>query len=199
MLGGRVMPGVWEITGGEFAREIDTKKTKGKDKAILIDLGLRPPRMSARGRLCSQADWDMLQDVMPDIHPKKAGGVKFPLNIFHPSLALLGISQVYVERIRPPEIKDGILEIQIDFIEWTEQPKASKTKKPAPAATDQDVAIMTAQLRGAGKYHTNVLQAANISYEPQAKTIDDDFADLNGQSRNPPEFTAKSAIDPSTK
>jgi hypothetical protein len=189
------MPGVWEITSGEFVRQIDTKKTKGKDKAVLIDLGLMPPRMQARGKLCSPEDWEMLQDAMPDIHPRKAGGLKFPLAIFHPAVALLGINQIYIERIRTPEIREGILEIQIDMIEWTDQPKVSKTKKVEPK-TDADVAIMVAQLRGAGQFHTSTLQAANISYTPPEYTVDDDFAALSGQSRNAPEFTVSKSIDP---
>ena len=197
MLGGHVMPGIWEITSGECARQVDHKKTKDKDGARIQDMGLLPPRMSARGRMCSVEDWEMLQQIMPDIHPKKKGGLKFPLSIFHPAVALLGVSQVYVERVRPPEIKDGILELAIDMIEWTSDPKATKVKKTsAEPPMDADVAIMVAQLRGAGQFHTSTLQAANISYQPPEYTLDDDFAALSGQSRNPPEFTVSKSIDP---
>jgi hypothetical protein len=193
------MPGIWEITSGECARQVDHKKTKDKDGARIRDMGLLPPRMSARGRMSTVEDWEMLQQTMPDIHPRKAGGIKFPLSIFHPATALLGVTQVYVERIRPPEIKDGILEISIDMIEWSDQPKPTKVKtKPTP--TDADVAIMVAQLRGAGQFNTSVLQAANISYDPPASTFDEDFAKLTGEdTRHPPEFTAVSSIDPSSR
>ena len=196
MLGGHVMPGIWEITSGECARQVDHKKTKNKDGARIQDMGLLPPRMSARGRMVSVEDWEMLQQIMPDIHPKHAGGLKFPLSIFHPAVAVLGVSQVYVERVRPPEVKDGVLEFTIDMIEWSDQPKPTKVKKSVETKTDADVAIMVAQLRGAGQFHTSTLQAANISYLPPEYTADDDFAALSGQSRNPPEFTVSKSIDP---
>jgi hypothetical protein len=199
-LGPHVMPGIWEITSGECARQVDHKKTKDKDGARIHDMGLLPPRLSARGRMVTVEDWEMLQQIMPDIHPKKKGGIKFPLSIFHPAVAVLGVLQVYVERIRPPEIKDGVLEISLDMIEWSDQPKPTKIKNKVDPATDADVAIMVAQLRGAGQFSTSTLQAANISYDPPARTFDEDFALLTGSdTRHPPEFSAAKSIDPTSR
>lgn len=207
-LGIHSMPGIWEITSGECARQVDHKKTKGKDGARIKDLGLLPPRFSARGKMCSHGDWLLLQQVMPDIHPKKKGGIKFPLAIFHPAVALLGVTQIYVERVRAPEIKDGILEIQIDMIEWTAEPKETKTtnKTSAPSGyigTDESMAILAAQnrnwaLRRAGFAGTGNFEAPTQQTNFDSAT-DEEFAKLTGDdTRNPPSATTVAAIDPST-
>lgn len=194
ILGNNVMPGVWSITGGECMRQVDHKKTKEKDKARIKDLGLLPPRLQAKGLLHSRADWEALQKIMPDIHPKKAGGPKFPLKIYHPAAAIIGVSMVYVERIRPPEIENGLLSFQIDMIEWSDQPKKTKSEKPKVAISNE-AAVMVEQLRGAGQWRTSTLRAAN---DPeQFNSVDADLAALSGKDyRNPPEFSAKS-LDPS--
>jgi len=129
VLGDNVMPGIWEINGGVCERQVDHKKTKDKDKAVIKDLGLLPPRLQAKGRLYSREDWEALQKIMPDIHPRKAGGPKFPLKIYHPAAAIMGVSTIYVERIRPPEIDNGVLSFSIDMIEWTETPKKPRKTK----------------------------------------------------------------------
>lgn len=210
-LGIHSMPGVWEITSGECARQVDHKKTKNKDGARIKDLGLLPPRFSAKGRMCSHGDWLLLQQVMPDIHPKKKGGIKFPLAIFHPAVALLGVTQIYVERVRAPEVKDGILEIQIDMIEWTAEPKETKTtnKTSAPSGyigTDESMAILAAQqsnwgLRRAGLGNTSVggsLEGDELNLKFDSAT-DEEFAKLTGDdTRNPPSATTIASIDPST-
>lgn len=206
LLGPHTMPGVWEITSGECARQVDHKKTKDKDGARIKDLGLLPPRFSARGRMVTQKDWDALQNLMPDINPRKKGGPKFPLTIFHPAIALLGVNTIYVERIRPPELKDGVLEIQIDMIEFVSEPKATKiVKKPAAPSgyigTDEDAAMLAAQNRNWG------LRSANIALTDQVATTtastgfvpatDDEFAKLTGEdTRHPPSDTAVASINP---
>lgn len=211
-LGTHVMPGIWEITSGQCERQVDHKKTKNKDGARIKDLGLLPPRFSARGKLCSREDWTKLQQIMPDIHPKKKGGIKFPLAIFHPAVALLGVAQIYVERVRAPEVRDGILEIQIDMIEWTAEPKATKTSPKASApsgyiGTDEDSKILAAQNRnwalrragilvGTGNFEDNPGTPSQTNFDTAS---DAEFAKLTGEDvRHPPSDTAITSIDPST-
>lgn len=202
ILGDNVMPGVWAIIGGECARQVDHKKTKEKDKARIKDLGLLPPRLQAKGRMVSRlpngdptGDWEALQRIMPDINPRKAGGPKFPLKIYHPAAALIGVSVIYVERVRPPEVEGGILTLAIDMIEWTESPKKTNVQKKPDVEISADAAIMVEQLRGAGQWRTSTLRAANGP--DQFNSVDADIAALSGRDyRNPPEFSVKS-IDPS--
>lgn len=210
-LGTFVMPGIWEITGGECARQVDHKKTKDKDGARIKDLGLLPPRFSARGRLVSPEDWDALQQIIPDINPRKNGGPKFPLSIFHPAIALLGVSTIYVERIRPPELKDGVLEIQIDMIEFAEPKETKIAKKPATPGgyigTDEDAAILAAQNRGwalrrAGFSGTVTPGGSLEGDELNLKfdhASDEEFAKLTGEdTRHPPSDSVVASIDPGT-
>jgi hypothetical protein len=187
ILGDNVMPGVWAIVSGDCSRQVDHKKTKNKDKAVIKDLGLLPPRLQAKGKLCTREDWEALQQIMPDINPRKAGGPKFPLKIYHPAAAILGVSTIYVERIKPPEIDNGVLTFEIDMIEWTEQPK--KVQSGHPKNSQDDPAVMVEQLRGAGQWRTSTLKAAN---NPEAYAyIDPDIAALTGRDyRNAPEFSA---------
>jgi len=203
------MPGIWEITGGECARQVDHKKTKDKDGARIKDLGLLPPRFSARGRMCTPEDWDALQQIIPDINPRKKGGPKFPLSIFHPAVALLGVNTIYVERIRPPELKDGILEIQIDMIEFAEPKKTNVSKKPATPSgyigTDEDAQILAAQnrnwaLRRAGISGTGNFEDAGAPNQSNFDHASDaEFAKLTGEdTRHSPSDTVVASIDPST-
>lgn len=127
-IGADVMPGIWEITQGECMRQVDHKKTKGKDGAHIKDLGVLPARFSARGRMISYDDWVKLQEVLPKLNPRNAGKLRSPFTIYHPAIALLGITTVYVERVRVPTVRNGILELNIDLIEWVE-PKPAKTTK----------------------------------------------------------------------
>lgn len=213
-LGTAVMPGIWEITGGECARQVDHKKTKDKDGARIKDLGLLPPRFTARGRMISRDDWETLQDVLPDINPRKNGGPKFPLSIFHPAVAVLGVHTIYVERIRPPEIRDGILEISIDMIEFSEPKPTNVSKKPAAPSgyigTDEDAKILAAQNRNWGLRIGGVLAgspkggAFEDAGAPNQTNFDHasdaEFAKLTGDdTRHPPEATVVGSIDPSSR
>lgn len=204
-LGVYVMPGVWKISGEGCARQVDHKKTKNKDGARIKDLGVLPARFSARGQMVSADDWAQLQVVLPDINPKKKGGLRFPLAIFHPAVAVLGITTIYVERVRPPEIDDrGILEISIDIIEWTAEPKATKTSK-APAlpagyvGIDEDKAILQAQNANWVQRRAGITGNAQQTTNENGETPDQEFARLTGEdTRHPPSDSAVTDIDPSS-
>lgn len=189
-LGVHVMPGVWEINGGECVRQIDEKKGKDLDHARIRDMGLKPPRLQARGRLVSREDWEQLQRVLPDMHPRKPGGIKQPLKIYHPAAALLGITTVYVDRIRPPEINNGVLELAIDMIEWSDEPKKTKVRPKPPPPTDTE--IMRAVLRGAGSWRTSTIQpyVTDDLFDADHKPLS------NSDTRNPPEAGLNRSIDP---
>jgi hypothetical protein len=126
---------VWEVSSGECSRQVDHKKTKDKDGARIKDLGVLPSRFAARGKIMTPEDWETMQDVLQEINPKKKGGLKTPLHIFHPAIAVLGVFTVYVERVRPPELKNGVAEFTFDMIEWTEPKATNIGKTPASVIT----------------------------------------------------------------
>lgn len=191
-LGVHVMPGVWEINGGECVRQIDEKKGKDLDHPRIRDMGLKSPRLQARGRLVSRDDWEQLQRVMPDIHPRKPGGIKQPLRIYHPAAALLGVTTIYVDRVRPPDIQNGVLELAIDMIEWSEEPRKTQVRQKPPPPTE--AAIMVAQLRGAGSWKTSTIQPyiSDANYDADHQPLS------NSDARNPPESGLHQSIDPSS-
>jgi hypothetical protein len=189
-LGDHIMPGIWEVTSGQCERQVDHKKTKDKDGARIKDMGLLPPRFSARGRMVTREHWNQMQEIMPDINPRKRGGTRFPLAIFHPAVSLLGVTTIYVERVRAPEIKDGMLEIAIDMIEWTAEPKTTKTKdRPAgnAALTQREANALV------GGIPNWSLRIAGIGGEitPDSGATQDQFA------RVPPGTTTPDAFDES--
>jgi hypothetical protein len=173
-IGPRVMPGVWEVVSGECARQVDHKKTKGKDGARIKDLGVLPGRFQLKGRMCTEADWDVLQDVIPEINPKKKGGLRNPVTIFHPAVALLGITTIYVERIRPPEVSHGILTITMDVIEWTKSPKPTKTRDKAESEADlaaKRAAQMAANAAVGGGFSNANLTGLNPNIAPSDEAV----------------------------
>lgn len=202
-LGVYLMPGVWKIGGDGCSRQVDHKKTKNKDGARIKDLGVLPARFNARGTMVSMADWATLQTIIPDINPKKKGGLRFPLAIFHPAVALLGITTIYVEKVRPPEVDErGIMTIEIDMIEWTAEPKATKTSSAValPAGyvgIDEDKAILQAQNQSWAQRRAGITSNVGDGRPPGGETPDEEFARLTGgDSRKPPSSTAVAEIDP---
>jgi hypothetical protein len=195
ILGDNVMPGVWTVTNGVAELQIDSKKSKGNDKARIKPLGLLPPKIQAKGQIVSREDWEALQKIMPDLQPRKPGGPKFALKIYHPAAAIIGLTSVIVERFRAPEINNGVCEITIELVDWTEEPKKVNFQKPKVATSEGDP-VLAAQLRGAGQWKTSTLRSAN---DPESfNSVDADLAALSGRDyRNPPEFSAKE-IDPSS-
>jgi len=204
------MPGVWEITSGQCERQVDHKKTKNKDGAHIKDMGVLPGRFSARGRMVAEADWEILQQVMPDINLRKHGAEKSPLAIFHPAIALLGINVVYVERVRVPELRNGILEIQLDLIEWSEPAATAATGKirekagmvyDGPDTYVQRTRDFPDGFTGAepppARYVNGqrVAEAKPAPDDPLIKLIDDDAAKHPNRVRAPSDAAAQ--IDPS--
>jgi hypothetical protein len=144
----QLMPGVWEIVSGECSRQVDHKKTKDKDGAKIRDLGLLPARFTAKGQIVTREDWRALQAMLPIINPRTPGKERSPLTIYHPAITLIGVQIVYVEKLRVPEVKKGILEVQIDLLEWTE-PKAAKVKVVPKSAGKDWAGIVNTQMTNA--------------------------------------------------
>jgi hypothetical protein len=120
-LGKHVMPGIWKVSC-VCARDIDKKKGKGKDGAKIKDRGYDAAEVSFVGKLESKDDWQALQQILPDIHPRKKGGKRKDMTAAHPSLAVMGVTRIYVKSIKAPEIEDGIMEMTIEAIEFIPSP-----------------------------------------------------------------------------
>ncbi len=122
-LGGKIYPGIASVSC-PAKRNVDVKKDGKSDGATLQDKGYDPSPVTITLRIVSEEQWDEFQTLLPDVHPRKAGGVRNVLEIVHPKANLLGIFLVYISEI---EIGDPTADAGL-----TITLKAIETKKPVP-------------------------------------------------------------------
>jgi len=131
ILGGEVWPGLPTVSV-EVSRKVDVQKTKGDDGATLADQGYEPAKVKISLRLWLQEQWVTLQRVLATVHPRRKGGTRTPLDIYHPATQLVGVRQVYVTKIGNPTpgsgSETGLLTMAIEAIEWFPAPRPAKAK-----------------------------------------------------------------------
>ena len=126
-VGGFKFPGLWTISGPGIERKIDTKKPKGKAKASLTDEGDELGRIDCRGMLHTDEQLAEFVALLPMIHPRRVGGPKSPTDFYHPLANLLGIKQIYVNKIPIPKIeRGGKLFVSFSVLEWVPKPKPQR-------------------------------------------------------------------------
>ncbi len=127
VLGGTVWPGVIaDISGDAVARKLDIKKSKGSDKATIKDEGNTNAKFKVTLTIWTEAQWRELQALIPDVHPRRKGGDRRPLQIINPQINLLGINEAYLISIPIPKLdrfKGGPLSFTMGFLEWVPNPK----------------------------------------------------------------------------
>jgi hypothetical protein len=138
VLGGVTWPGVCDITGGGLVRKIDVKHAKGQDGATITDEGLEPAKLDITLTVYNQTDWQLLQELLPTVWPRKKGGERTPLEIVHPKAALLGIRYIYLTEVPIPEFDKAkqLLTVTLKCMEYVPQPAAPK--KAAGTGTGGD-------------------------------------------------------------
>lgn len=199
-LGADRMPGIWEVQSGEAVRDIDTKKAKDKDSARVRDLGGQPIKFSATGRLITRDQWRELQRVLPTLNPRTSGGLKSPVAIYHPAVALLGVTTVYITKVTAPKLDNGICEITIDMTEWSAPKPTKVAKTPAPAETPEQKAahMKSAQLRK--EYDEDYLGTLgkNLYTPKDVNNPDGEWRDNMGNklNDNPPSMSAAKVAAP---
>ena len=126
VLGGIRWPGIWTISGSGAVRNLDMKKAKGSDIATLKDEGYKNAALTATGTIWTAAQWKELQALLPEVHPRRYGGDRTPLQLVHPAANFIGVDSVYLRGISIPELdaaKGGPIIVELDFLEWTPAPK----------------------------------------------------------------------------
>jgi len=145
ILGEDEWPGVWEISGAGVSRKIDIKKQAGTDGASMTDEGYQPAQLTITGTIWTKDQWSELQRLIPKVHPRKPGGSRTPMEIYHPQSALLGITQIYINKIgipKKPSAGDGLLTLSMSAVEWVPAPKP--VKKAAGTGTGSGAADTSA-------------------------------------------------------
>lgn len=142
-LGGAYLPGLTTVEC-ERARRIEKKPVKGKDGTKVTDQGDELAPVKIRTEIYTRDQWEEWQALIPALFPKKAGGERLPMEIIHPSANLLGITDIYLEKLRPSGPENQVLIIEIDAFEYQPNPVELTTSagrgNPVVQQTQQDVA-----------------------------------------------------------
>ncbi|NBC17440.1 MAG: hypothetical protein GVY18_09035 [Bacteroidetes bacterium] len=127
-LGGTKMPGIAQLGGDGIKRKLDVKRQKGKAGARIRDEGDEPAKFHASLFFWNASLFTEFESLKEDINPRKRGGEKYVLDLYHPAAAFLGIDRVYVVQIGMPEHdkRQATVRIQIDFLEWFPDPPPQK-------------------------------------------------------------------------
>lgn len=126
-LGGQRFPGLAQLSGPGIKRKLDVKNPKGAAGASLKDEGDELGRIDIKLKLWTEAQLRELEHLLPNIHPRRKGGPKSPLEIYHPLAALLGLKRIYIDQIPiPAHDRKGTLVVNFKAIEWVPRPKPQK-------------------------------------------------------------------------
>jgi hypothetical protein len=161
-LGGVQFPGVWTISGSGVSRKLDVKNPKGAAGASLTDEGDELALLDLDGFMWEQEQIDEFERLLPDIHPRRQGGPKTPLEIYHPMAKLLGIANIYIKQIPIPvhDKKQKTLRVSLKSIEWVPTPKVQKkgagTKGYGAKGGADPLAELNAILTGLGNVGTSL-------------------------------------------
>lgn len=136
ILGGEQWPGLATVTGAGVARKLDVKATKGSDVGTIKDNGYVNGKLVIELQIWTEDQWRELQRLLPIIHPRRKGGDRKPLQIIHPVANLLGIDNVYVQKLPTPSLDKGrgIMVFRFEVLEWVEEAKPVKVASGAAGA-----------------------------------------------------------------
>lgn len=105
-LAGEALPGVCKAHG-QPTLGIDKKASKGRDGLVFSVNGYVPGPIEIECMMWTPEQWSKLQELMPLIWRKpNAGSVKgsaLAISISYPPFDLLGISQIIIVGVSPPE------------------------------------------------------------------------------------------------
>jgi hypothetical protein len=133
-LGPYVLPGICTITGLAVGQDLDVKKQKGQDGAVMEDNGLEPAKFNIEVQINEEL-WPMFQEILPRIDPRRAGASRSPLEIVHPLPNILDIREIVIKRVVPtsPTASRGMKWV-FECLQWFPAPKPKKTTtKPKDA------------------------------------------------------------------
>ena len=139
ILGADVWPGL-PVVEAAASRSVDAQKKKGDDGANLVDQGYEPTQVKITIRMWLREQWEELQRLLPNVHPRTKGGIRTPVDIIHPATQLIGVRQIYVEKVGPLTVDRGLMTFVLEAIEWFPAPKPNKSStKKAKASSGGDI------------------------------------------------------------
>lgn len=128
---GNRVPGICKVTGDGLQFDLQWKKAKGASNYSVAWNGEKPSKINIDVSIYTPTQWENFQKLLVDVVPK---GTKQPppLAVEHPALLAIGITQIIVESVSPPQVDaDGVGHIQISVSKWFPQQKKISGKAAA--------------------------------------------------------------------
>lgn len=128
VINGRKLPGLAAVEG-EIGRKIDARSPPGSDGARLIHRGYEPAKVKITLRLWTREHWRDWQAV----YPRRRPGERIqPLEVSHPALVVLGVRNVFVEKVGAPRpgTPKGVMEVAIHAVEHRPPTRTNVTTTP---------------------------------------------------------------------
>lgn len=125
------LPGIWEVTGS-VGQKLDVQQVKGNKGTFSQNNGPAAANLTLRGRLTFE-EAEYFEDGIDQIHPRSSVEHSGPRRISNPRTAILGITQIRIRSISLPQVVDDRLRIEIEAIEYFEDPKPSKERRGKPS------------------------------------------------------------------
>jgi hypothetical protein len=118
-LGGYATPGICEVVGASSPRKWDEQAGYAMSGAILIYRGTGLAHFSLNLKLYTLEHWNTWDLIKPILMRPPVGKRANALDVVHPVLNEVGISQLVIEDVGAPEqVEDGVWSISIKCIEW---------------------------------------------------------------------------------
>lgn len=125
-----------------ISRKIESKSAAGSDGARIRDKGYEPGKVTLTLTLWEREHFTSLQGILPLINPRTHPAARVPFSIVHPQCAILGITDVYVEKLGTLKPSgDGLWTMSIECVEFTTPTRRNVTRVPAASA---DAGLQTA-------------------------------------------------------
>jgi len=119
LLAGYATPGLCEVVGASSPRKWDEQAGYAMTGAILLYRGIGLAHFTLRFRLFTLTHWDQWEIIKPVLLRPPVGRRAKALDVNHPVLNEVGISQLVVEDVTAPEqVEDGVWQIEVKCIEW---------------------------------------------------------------------------------
>lgn len=143
-LGGdqQAIPGLCAVKA-KLGRKLDSKGPAGSDGANIRDKGYKLAEVEVTVTLWTEEQWSVFNDMLDDLLALRVPRSTVPLDIRHPALRALGITQVYLEELDAPEEASnlpGAKSIKLKFLQYkppTQRRGTGRVNNNAPITTTE--------------------------------------------------------------
>jgi hypothetical protein len=134
-LDGEEFPGRVDVEA-EIERKVDVRRIRGRDGGRITDPGLEPTTVTLTFLAWTAEHFTALRGLIPRFAARQRLRDRAPLDIYHPALAPLGITQVYVTKVGAvkPSTQKGLWEMRVTAIEYYPPPRRRVTRTAAANA-----------------------------------------------------------------